>query len=60
MPTTPGEWGQFIYLRGRNVWNIDGSLMKTVTVYGRTQMNLHFTFQNLLNHPVFSTPGFPG
>ena len=31
-----------------------------MTVYGRTQMNLHFTFQNLLNHPVFSTPGFLG
>jgi hypothetical protein len=55
VPTEPGEWGQFIYLRGTNVWNIDGSLMKTVSLYGRTAMTLHFTFQNLLNHPVFST-----
>jgi hypothetical protein len=60
VPTAPGEWGQFIYLRGRNVWNIDGSLMKNFAVYGRTAMTLHFTFQNLLNHPVFSTPGFLG
>lgn len=59
-PTTPGEFGQFIYLRGRNVWNIDASLNKTAELYGRTALTFHITIQNLLNHPVFSTPGFLG
>lgn len=59
-PTTPGEFGDFLYLRGRNVWNIDASLNKTTTIFGRTAMTIHLTFQNVLNHPVFSTPGFLG
>jgi hypothetical protein len=59
-PTTPGEFGQFVYLRGTNVWNIDASLNKTSTIWGRTAMTIHVTIQNLLNHPVFSTPGFLG
>jgi hypothetical protein len=59
-PTTPGEFGQFIELRGRNVWNLDASLNKTTTIFGRTSMTIHVTMQNVLNHPVFSTPGFRG
>ncbi|MEO5894835.1 MAG: carboxypeptidase-like regulatory domain-containing protein [Vicinamibacterales bacterium] len=59
-PTTPGEFGSFVYLRGNNVWNIDASLNKTTALIGRTSMTIHFTVQNLLNHPVFSTPGFLG
>ena len=57
-PTTPGEFGQFITLRGKNVWNVDASLQKTTTIFGRTAMTLHFTLTNVFNHPVFSTPGF--
>jgi hypothetical protein len=59
-PTEPGQFGQFIYLRGNNVWNIDASLNKTTTIWGRTAMTVHFTVTNLLNHPIFSTPGFLG
>lgn len=59
-PTTPGEFGQFIELRGRNVWNLDASLNKTTTIWGRTAMTIHVTMTNVLNHPVFSTPGFRG
>jgi hypothetical protein len=57
-PTTPGEFGQFIELRGKNVWNLDASLNKTTTIFGRTAMTIHVTMTNVLNHPVFSTPGF--
>ena len=59
-PTTPGEFGQFIELRGRNVWNLDASLNKTTRIFGRTAMTMHITMTNVLNHPVFSTPGFRG
>ena len=59
-PTTPGEFGQFITLRGKNVWNLDASLNKTTTIFGRTAMTVHLTFTNVLNHPIFGTPGFRG
>lgn len=54
VPTTPGEFGQFVYLRGANVWNLDGSLNKTASLFGRTSMTLHLTVQNVLNHPIWS------
>jgi hypothetical protein len=57
-PTTPGEFGQLIYLYGKNTWNIDASLNKTTSVFGRSRLTLHVTILNLLNHPVWSTPGF--
>jgi hypothetical protein len=59
-PTTPGEMGQMIYLRGKNTWNIDASLNKTTGLVGRSQITVHVTITNLLNHPVWSTPGFLG
>jgi hypothetical protein len=59
-PTTPGEWGQIIYLRGRNVWNLDASLNKTTGFVGRSEITVHVTMQNLLNYQVWGTPGFLG
>jgi hypothetical protein len=55
VPTTPGEFGQFVFLRGPNLWQLDGSLNKTVPIVGRAQFMVHFTVQNLLNHPVWGT-----
>jgi hypothetical protein len=60
VPTTPGEFGDFVYLRGTNIWNLDGSISKTATIFGRTAMTFHLTVQNVLNHPIWSTPGFLG
>jgi hypothetical protein len=59
-PTTPGEFGQIIYLRGRNIWTLDASLNKSTSLVGRSSISVHFTIQNLLNHAVWSTPGFLG
>lgn len=59
-PTTPGEFGQFLYLRGTNIWQLDGSLNKNAEIFGRFGLNIHVTIQNVLNHPVWSTPGFLG
>ena len=59
-PTTPGEWGQQIYLRGKKVWTFDASLNKTTRLVGRSFITIHITIQNLLNQPVWSTPGFLG
>ena len=60
MPTTPGEWGQLITLRGMPVWAFDASLNKTTGFVGKSSITVHVTMQNLLNRPVWSTPGFLG
>jgi hypothetical protein len=53
-PTTPGEFGQFVYLRGPNIWNVDASLNKSFRVTNDTRFTLHITATNLLNHPVWA------
>jgi hypothetical protein len=58
VPTTPGEWGQIITLRGKNVWSFDFSLNKSTALVGRTRLDIHITMQNVLNLPVWGTPGF--
>jgi len=59
-PTTPGEWGQILTLRGMPVWAFDASLNKTTGFIGKSNITVHITIQNLLNRPVWSTPGFLG
>jgi hypothetical protein len=58
VPTTPGEWGQRIYLRGVNTWVFDMSLNKTTTLVGRTQITVHVTAQNVLNRPIWGAPNW--
>ena len=60
VPTAPGEWGQLITLRGMPVWAFDASFNKTTGLVGRSTITVHVTMQNLLNRPVWSTPGFLG
>jgi len=57
-PTTPGEFGQFIVLRGKNSWSADMSLNKTTKVWGRSEITVHFTVTNIFNKPVWSSVGF--
>lgn len=54
-PSTPGERGERIILRGKNNWNLNASLNKDFDMPGRASMRLHVTIQNALNHPVWST-----
>jgi hypothetical protein len=53
VPTTPGEFGQFIWLRTPKTWNVDASFNKTARLYGRTQLIVHVTMANVFNHPVW-------
>lgn len=57
-PTTPGEFGQLLYFYGRPIWNIDASLTKTTSIFGRPRLTIHVAVLNLLNHAVWNTPGF--
>src|SRR5207247_7563194 len=60
VPTTPGEFAQIVYLRGRNNWSLDGSLNKQVRITSGVTFTMHVTATNVLNHPIWSTPGFLG
>ncbi len=60
VPTTPGEFGQIVYLRGKNSWNLDVSLNKQVRIASGVTFTMHVTATNVLNHPIWSTPGFLG
>ncbi len=62
VPTTPGQYGQFLYLYGPSFWNVDADLQKKFRVTERVGVTFQSLFINLLNHPNFlvGTSGFIG
>ncbi len=58
VPTTPGEFGQIVYLYGANIWNLDVSVNKAIRITNGVTFTVHVTAANVLNHPIWSTPGF--
>jgi len=60
VPTSPGEQGELLFLRGKNTWNFDVSFVKNATIAGRKQITIHLTLTNIFNAQVWSTLGFLG
>jgi hypothetical protein len=58
-PTTAGLFGNYLYLYGRNNWNIDSSLEKTISLTERWKLGIWFAATNILNHPIWN-PATPG
>jgi hypothetical protein len=64
--STPGQLGQFGYLKGPMSWDVDFSLKKAIPIYERVQFNLFAEFLNAFNHPIWdmstyaNTTGGPG
>jgi hypothetical protein len=54
--TTPGEFGDLIFLRDRNTFQWNVSTAKTFTITERARFQLFAGFDNVLNHPRW---GFP-
>jgi hypothetical protein len=54
--TTPGEFGQLIFLRDRNTFQLDASLTKEFGLTEKTRLELFVSASNVLNHPRW---GFP-
>ena len=42
------------------VWVFDMSFNKTTGFVGKSSITVHVTMQNVLNRPVWGTPGFLG
>jgi hypothetical protein len=60
VPTTPGELGERVILRGKANWTLDASLNKSIELPSRASLRIHVTMQNVLNHPIFGTPNWNG
>lgn len=54
--TTPGEFGQLLFLRDKNTFQWDASLTKTFRIVEKVRFELFASFNNVLNHPRW---GFP-
>jgi hypothetical protein len=49
--TTPGEFGDIIFIRDRSNWVWNLSVAKNVSLTDRTRLQLFASFNNVLNHP---------
>ena len=54
--TTPGEFGQLLFLRDRNTFQWDVSITKSFHLTEQARFQLYSSFNNVLNHPRW---GFP-
>ena len=53
LPTTPGKFGQLVYIHGPNYISADMALNKEVPITERVRFTLQVEALNFLNHPVF-------
>ena len=54
--TTPGEFGQIIFLRDRNTFTWNVSMTKAFKIMEKARFEFYASFNNVLNHPRW---GFP-
>ncbi len=50
----PGTFGDYLFLYGRNNWNIDSSISKTFSLTERWKLSLWMSATNVLNHPIWN------
>lgn len=60
VPTDPGQFGQFVYLYGKNNFSFDASLSKIFRITEQIKLEFWGAAQNVLNHPVWNASGFLG
>jgi hypothetical protein len=51
--STPGQYGQFVYLHNNTAFQFDMSLNKIIRIKERWQFNFQAEALNVLNHPFF-------
>ena len=55
VPTEPGKFGQFIYLYGKNTFNLDASLNREVQLAPKTRLTIWIGAFNVLNRAIWTT-----
>jgi hypothetical protein len=59
--STPGQFGQTVFLHGPMFVNTDFSITKHIPIWERVGMDIHAEFINAFNHPNFNyTDGYSG
>jgi hypothetical protein len=58
LPTTPGQFGQILYMYGPKFFSADMALHKEIRIFERMRFNFQAEFLNFLNHPVFSATNY--
>lgn len=53
---TPGSFGQVLFIRDRNTFSLDNSIMKEIRIRERMHLQLFASFSNILNHPRWPIP----
>jgi len=59
-PTTPGQFGQFIYLYGPGLWNVDFGLAKHFDLSGARSVSFEFLLIDAFNHRNTTVGGTGG
>jgi hypothetical protein len=53
---TPGSFGQILFIRDRNTFSWDTSILKNIQMRERMRLQLFAGFSNVLNHPRWGIP----
>ena len=51
--STPGQYGEFVYLRNNNLYTLDMSVNKDIRITEKVRVTLRLVALNFLNHPFF-------
>jgi len=49
-----GTFGDYLFLYGRNNWNVDSAIEKTFALTERWKLSLWMSSTNVLNHPIWN------
>ena len=58
LPTTPGQFGQYLFVYGPKFFSADMSLNKDIPINDRAHFSIQAEFLNFMNHPVFSAGSY--
>jgi len=55
--STPGDFGQLVYLYGKTIYTFNMSVNKAIRIHERLRMGFRLEAINFLNHPFFTSLG---
>jgi hypothetical protein len=55
VPAEPGQFGEYLFLYGKNLFNVDASLIKNVALSPKTRLTIWIGVFNVFNSEVWST-----